>query len=101
MCLEDINKTNCIYTHLTQLLCLQDINKTNRICTHLTQLYNILLLFYYWLLVSASLSITSPIFANKNLKMLVHIVQKVKFMGSYLHSLISFTIITSFYMCSL
>ena len=45
----------------------------------LTQLYNILLLFYYWLLVSASRAIIRPIFPKKKLKkMLVHvlIVQK-------------------------
>jgi hypothetical protein len=47
----------------------------------LTQLYNILLLFYYWLLVSASNGHhEANIYKKKNLKMLLHIVQKYNFL---------------------
>jgi len=46
----------------------------------LTQLYNTLLLFHYWLLVSASMDHhQGNIYQKKNLKMLVHIVEKRKF----------------------
>ena len=45
----------------------------------------ILLLFYYWLLVSVSKAIIRPIF-TKNLKMLVHIVKKLNFIDPiYIH----------------
>ena len=54
----------------------------------------ILLSFYYWLLVSGS-KVSHQANIYKKHKMLVHIVQKVNFMGSYLHSLVIFTIIRS------
>ena len=36
-------------------MCLKNIIKTNYSCLRLTKLYNILLLYYYWPLVSASM----------------------------------------------
>jgi hypothetical protein len=65
-------------------------NKTTIHVLRLTQLYNILLLFYYWLLVSASIDLHWPIF-TKNLKMPLRILQKSQFYG------ISFTFIKSLY----
>ena len=43
---------------------------------HLTQLYNILLLYYYWLLVLGSVDHYQANIYKKNLKMLVHILQE-------------------------
>jgi len=62
----------------------------------LTQLYNMLLLSYYWPVVSVSMDHHQANTYKKNLNILVHTVLKRQFYVIHLHWLIVFIIITSF-----
>jgi hypothetical protein len=54
----------------------------------LTKLNNVLLLFYYWLLVSASMVTFRPIFTKSLKNAGVHSKETILFMGSQVDSLI-------------